>query len=364
VALVLPLRADVPGGAPNPTGALAVVGDGLAAVRQSSAARLLVGLLGAEFVVIGALDVLFVVLAIDLLEVEQGWVGYLNMAYGAGGVVLGTLAVLVVGRRLGPVIMTTALVLGLALAATALAAQPLSAALLLAVVGGSRALFDLGTRALLQRTASADMVARVFGLAEGLSMAGLAAGSLLTPALVALGGGRLALVVVAAVLPAVVLARARLLRHLDRHARVPIVEISLLRSLEIFRNLPADRLECLARALEPVDFPPGAVLVRQGDEGACYYAIVSGEVDISRSGRRVATLGRGEGLGEIALLREGRRTATAVASTAVATYSLDRDSFLTAVNTHVPTRQWADRVVREVEGRDARRDGAPERPSA
>jgi MFS family permease len=279
VTLVLPLRAQAPGGgAPSQTGALAVVGSGFAALRQSSAARLLVGLIGVEFVVIGALDVLFVVLAIDLLAVDESWVGYLNMAYGAVGVVLGALAVMLVGRRLGPVIMTVALMLGVALAATSLASRPVVAALLLAVAGGSRALFDLGARALLQRTVSADMVARVFGLAEGLSMAGLAVGSLLAPALVSLGGGRVALVVVAGVLPAVVLARWTSLTHLDRHARVPVVEISLLRSLTLFRDLPVDSLEGLARALEPVQFPEGAALVRQGEEGACYYAIASGTV--------------------------------------------------------------------------------------
>jgi hypothetical protein len=339
-----------------------VVGSGFAALRQSSAARLLVGLIGVEFVVIGALDVLFVVLAIDLLAVDESWVGYLNMAYGAGGVVLGALAVMLVGRRLGPVIMTVALMLGVALATTSLASRPVVAALLLAVAGGSRALFDLGARALLQRTVSADMVARVFGLAEGLSMAGLAVGSLLTPALVSLGGGRVALVVVAGVLPAVVLARWTSLTHLDRHARVPIVEISLLRSLTLFRDLPVDSQEGLARALEPVQFPEGAALVREGEEGACYYAIASGTVEISRSGQTVAVLGRGEGLGEIALLREGRRTATAVASSAVTAYALDRDSFLTAIDTHLATRHWAYRVVTEVETRDARRDAEPERP--
>jgi CRP-like cAMP-binding protein len=73
-------------------------------------------------------------------------------------------------------------------------------------------------------------------------------------------------------------------------------------------------------------------------------------------------LGRGEGLGEVALLREGRRTATAVASTAVTAYALDRDSFLTAIDTHLATRHWAYRVVTEVETRDARRDAEPERP--
>jgi MFS family permease len=360
--LVAPLRTQAPGAGRMPRSTLALVGDGFAALRESSAARLLVTLLGAEFVVVGALDVLFVVMAIDVLQVGQGWVGYLNMAYGAGGVVLASMAVLLVGRRLGPVIMATAGFLGVALAATALAPGPLTAASLLAVVGGSRALFDLGVRALLQRAVAADMVARIFGLAEGLSMAGLAAGSLLAPALVAVVGGRWALVGLATLLPALVLARAGLLRGLDQHAQIPIVEISLLRSLTLFRDLPCPALEGLARALERVEHPAGTVIVREGDQGDCYYALVDGTVDISRKGHHIRTLGRGDGLGEIALLRTGRRTATAVAASAVTVYRLDRDSFLTAVNDHAPTLQVASDMVRATEVRDARRDAAGEQP--
>jgi len=115
------------------------------------------------------------------------------MAYGAGGVVLGGLAVLLLGRRLGPVIVLTALLLGVALAGTAVVSRRVTVVGLLAVVGGSRVLFDVSTRTLLQRAVPSDMVARLFGIAEGLSMAGLAVGSLLAPALLALGGARLAL---------------------------------------------------------------------------------------------------------------------------------------------------------------------------
>jgi len=318
--------------------------------------RLLIGLLGAEYVVIGALDVLFVVLAIDMLSAGEAWVGYLNMAYGAGGVLLGGLAVLLVGRRLGPVIASTAVLLGMALALSAIAAVPGFVVALLLVVGGSRALFDVASRALLQRTIPADRIARVFGLAEGLSMAGIAAGATLAPALVALGGGPLALVAVSFLLPGIVLSRVRLLLRLDQHAPVPVVEIALLQSISVFRILPPQALEGLARALEPVQFGAEHALVREGDEGDCYYAIAEGEVDVLRAGHRIATLHRGDGLGEIALLRTGRRTATAIASTPVRAFRLDRDAFLAAVNGHVPTLQSATELVRETEVRDARRD--------
>lgn len=331
--------------------------EGIAEVWGSPAARLLVSLIGAEYVVIGALDLLFVVMAVDVLHAGQPWVGYLNMAYGAGGVLVGGAAVLLVGRRLGPVILATAVGLSVALALAAFAPTPVTAAVLLMLVGGGHALFDFGTRSLLQRAVAADMVARIFGLAEGLSMAGLAVGSVLAPALVALAGGRLALVGVALVLPALVLARARMLQRLDQHARVPIVEISLLRSLTLFRDLPGPALEGLAHALERLEWPDGAVVIHEGDEGDRYYVLVDGAVVITRGDRTIRTLGRGEGMGEIALLRSGRRTATAVASGPVTAYALDRAAFLTAVNGHVPTLESASRLVGDLRAEDARRDG-------
>lgn len=352
--LVLPLRVSSLGRrvvSGTPPGASSSV----KAILRDQPVRLLVGLLGAEYVVIGALDVLFVVLAIDMLNAGEAWVGYLNMAYGAGGVMLGLAAVLV-GRRLGPVILFTAVMLGVALAVSAIAAVPGFVILLLAVVGGNRALFDVASRALLQRAIPSDQIARVFGLAEGLSMAGIAAGAMLAPALVALGGGPLGLVVVAALLPGIVLSRARLLLRLDQHAQVPVVEIALLQSLPIFRILPPQALEGLARALEPVRFDAGRALVREGEEGDSYFAIAEGHVDVQRAGKTIVTLHRGDGLGEIALLRTGRRTATAIASTPVKAFRLDRDSFLTAVNGHVPTLQSAIELVHDTEVRDTRRD--------
>ena len=68
---------------------------------------------------------------------------------------------------------------------------------------------------MLQRVVSAQVIGRVFGLVEGLSMAGLALGAVITPLLIGLGGYRLALIVVGCLLPATALAGSATLRHLD-----------------------------------------------------------------------------------------------------------------------------------------------------
>ena len=321
-------------------------------------ARMLVGLLGAEYVVVGALDLLMVVLAVDLLDVGNQWVGYLNTAYGVGAMLLGALAVLMVGRRLARVIFATAAAVGVALAATSLGGLA-AVVLLLVLVGGGRALFEMSVRVLLQRSVRPERLAHVFGVAEGLTMLGLAVGSVLVPVLDAVGGARLAVLGTAVVLPAVVLVWSRLLVRIDEHARVPVVEIALLRQLPLFAVLPGDALEGLAQSLEEVHLDAGAVLMREGQPGDYYYAVADGTVDVSQRGRRIRSVSRPGGLGEIALLRSVPRTATAIASTPVTAYRLGRDVFLTAVTGHRPTLASADAVVQQHQNRDADRWGEP-----
>ncbi len=333
-------------------------------LRHDPAARLLVCLIGAEFLVIGALDLLFVVMAVDVLDAGAAWAGYLNTAYGAGALVFGALAALLIGRRLGPVVLAhRSACCGLALAASTISGLAV-VMVLLAVVGGTRALLDVSVRVLLQRTVPPHRLAGVFGVAEGLLMIGLAAGSLLVPFLMSLGGATLALLGTAAILPALVLAFLPLLMRLDQHARVPVVEISLLRQLPLFAQLPATSLAAVAQRLERVEFEPGAALVREGEIGEHYYAIAEGDVTVLQRGRPIARLGRADGLGEIALMRSVPRTATAVAETRVLAYRLDRDAFMEAVTGHRAVFELAEEIVRGHADRDAARDAAREQPPA
>jgi hypothetical protein len=320
-----------------------------------------VTLLGVEFVVLGALDVLFVLLAIDVLHHGEGWAGYLNSAHGAGGVAVGVLAAAIVGRRFGPVVVVTAGLMGIALAATAFVTSDVLVLGLLALVGANRSLFDIATRSLLQRAVAADMVARVFGLVEGLTLAGAAIGALLVPLLVeGTGDSRIALLVVAATVPCVVLGRLRALLRIDEAAHVPVVEISLLRSTPVFRALPAPALEGVARALQRVELGPGSEIIRQGDEANTHYFVLAdGAVQIQQDGHPIRELGRGSGIGEIALLHGGPRTASALALTPVTLYSLDRESFLISLQGHAVSFSAAHHAAAEHLAGDADRAARP-----
>ena len=156
---------------------------GFSALREHSHLRLLMGLLMGEFLLWGALDILFVVLAIDVLALGQGWAGYFNAVFAAGGVAGGLAAVTLVGRRhLAPPIAIGVLTCGGGLVAIALWPSTLVAVILITLSGAGRLLLDVGCRTLLQRTTPSEVLGRVFGVLEGLEMAGLALGALLDSA--------------------------------------------------------------------------------------------------------------------------------------------------------------------------------------
>jgi len=210
-------------------------------------------------------------------------------------------------------------------------ATTVGAFVLLAAAGVGHSLLDVSGRTLLQRTAPTELLSRVFGVLEGLAMAGLAIGSILVPILVAIAGARAALIGVGLVLPLIALLAGRSLLQLDGSATVPVTEIALLRSSPTFSVLGAPELERLARGTAPVSVERGSTLMRRGELGDTAYLVADGELDVSVDGAKLTTLGRGDIVGEIALLRGGQRTADVVALSDARLYGLDREAFLEAV---------------------------------
>ena len=86
VAMLLAAGLRVPL-APPPEGSPAVLADvaeGLRLAARQPRLRVMLTLLTAESVVAGALDLLFVILAVSVLGRSEAWAGYLNSAYGTG----------------------------------------------------------------------------------------------------------------------------------------------------------------------------------------------------------------------------------------------------------------------------------------
>ena len=346
---VLPDRPVPPKGTASPAhdspAGAGGIGDGLRLAVRQPRLRLMMALVTADNIVVGALDLLVVILAVTMLHRSSGWAGYLQFAFGVGALLAATVSVALVGRRLGGPILAAALAFSGALALVAFGLGLPGTMALLVVAGAGHCLLEVATRTLLQRSVPPELLGRVFGVLEGFAMAGLAVGALLVPGLAHLGGSRLAVLGVAAVLPLAAAAGGRAVFRLDTGTDVPVVQIALLRSLPLFAELPAPAIEGLAAALRPVELTAGDVLIRQGDPGDAYCAIAAGELDAEQDGQWLGRYGRGEGVGEIALLRAVPRTATVTAHTAATVYRLDRDLFLTAVLGHAPTRRQANQIA-------------------
>jgi MFS family permease len=344
--LVAPVPGPPPAGSEGTRVAFTDTLAGLRVLRSDPAIRSLMLLLSVGAVALGALDVLYAELAIGVLDKGPSWAGYLNAAFGVGATLGIVVTVLLVGRpRLMPAIVLSLLAWSAAFAAIGLHATIVIALVMLGVVGGVRAVFDVAGQTLLQRASSADVLARMFGLLEGLGMAGVAVGAMLAPLLIAIGGARLALVGVAVLLPLTVLAGGRSLLRIDRQADVPVVQIGLLRSLPLFAPLGAASLEALARSLVPVDADPGDTVIREGDPGDRFYVIAAGTVRVEGDGEDVGRLRRGDGFGEIALLHDKPRTASCIAVEPTHLYALERDDFLEAVTGHPQVGEEASRLA-------------------
>ena len=317
-------------------------------VMNNRSARVLIFVLGAQFVLLGALDIMFVVLAVGVLHLGNAGTGYLSAAFGAGGVIGILATVRMIGRaRLAPPLAVAGLVWAAAFVILGLWPTVVGAFALLGLAGAARTLLDVTVRTLLQRTVSADLLARVFGLIETLNDTGFAVGSLLAPALVALLGSSGAIAGLAVIFPALLLLTGRALRHIDADADVPVVDIALLRSLEIFESVGAPVLEGLARASVNLEIAAGECLIREGEVGDRYYAIADGTLAITKGATLLDTVGRGHGVGELALLAGVPRTATVTAQTPAQLLAIDADQFMEVVTQHPASARVGGNLVRE-----------------
>jgi MFS family permease len=325
---------------------LAELTAGLTTVIRRRSLRVVIGLSGAQAVIDGALEVLLVVLAITLLHGGNATLGWLNTALGIGSI-FGAVAVAAVAARRR---LAGGLALGFLLSSVPLAlcaaVSSLPPTLLLVGVLGAGAIFcQVNSVTLIQRSAENEVMGRVFAFLGSLTLAGLAIGSVLAPALVSWLGARGALIAAGSVLPVLLVGLWPSLRRIDDEAVIAEEPLALLRKIEIFAELPEPVLERLAAAATPVSVEAGQVVVSRGEVGNHFYAIAGGTAVVEREDGTTRELGPGDFFGEVALLRDVPRTATVRALEPLRLFAVERDEFLTAVIGHAPTMATADNVV-------------------
>lgn len=323
--------------------------DGLRVVRLNGHVRLVVGILGLRAVASGMMDVLFVLLALEVLHTGESGAGILNGALGIGTILGGAFSFLLVGRRrLAPALAVAACVLGGALIATALVGSGFDAPILIAVGGIGYAACAVAGLTILQRTTPDAVLGRVLGSLESVHLVGIALGSLLASAIVSVIGVQSTLAVAGALLPLAVLIGWSGLREIDRRTRIPARELALLVRVRTFAPLPSPALETLARRVRWLAVEPGVAVITEGERGDAFYVLEHGRFRIEQGGIVLRTLGEpGDGFGEIALVRDVPRTATVMAEVPSVLLVVRRDDFLGALAGHAPTSAAVDQLVEE-----------------
>jgi len=133
----------------------------------------------------------------------------------------------------------------------------------------------------------------------------------------------------------------------------------MLKKVPIFSELAPRDLDRLAAIVVPRQAKRGEVIIREGDQAAGVFIIVSGKVEVVRGQGRneqvLATLGPGDFFGEMALFEGFPRNATVRALEDTECLALTRWDFLAELKNHpeiaVAMLQVLVRRLRAVEAR-------------
>ena len=262
--------------------------------------------------------------------------GYMLAALGLGGllsaIVNGRLAVST--KVSGIVVVTGGVYCATQLGYAATGNVPI--ALVATLVGGAGFVAcEVVAETALARTVPSDVLGRVMGVIDAVSVAAMISGAIVAPLLINWTSLTTSLVVLgAATLIVTLLSRTRL-RGLDElsRARSELLasRVAIIERLPVVAGAPPVVLEQLASASQLCPLPPGVDIVVEGAPAHAFYAVIDGVVVVHRGGEVVAHLGAGDFFGERGLLDRAPRNATVTTEEPTTVLRLEGDILLDAL---------------------------------
>jgi CRP-like cAMP-binding protein len=254
------------------------------------------------------------------------------LAAGVGALAAVPLSAALIGRRRigGPTILAF-VACGVPL--VVIAGIPLfdTALFLVAAWGVGMAVADVATFSLLHRLLDTPLLPRVTGAIESAKLALEGLGALVGPLLASTLGIRWALALAGLPLPVVVVAGRKLLHRLDATAGDRAQVLTLLHAVPFLESLDMASLESLVGRLVHLKVPAETEVVRQGQDGDCFYIVRTGTADVLVDGFLVGSVTPGGYFGERALLRNVPRMATVRSREPMELLALGRADFVTAL---------------------------------
>ena len=297
---------------------------------------------------LGALNVLIVIVAIDVLGYDEQAAGYLAAVTGVGALLGSVVATSLVGReRIAAPLLAAVVGFAVAVAAVGLGSTPVPVAIALVATGIGWSVAWVAATTMIQRLVGDDVMTRVFGINESLQTGAESLGGLAVPILVVAIGPGGALIALGTFLALVAVVAAPVLLRADRIDPGILRDLAIVRAVPMFSPLSAPVVERLAAYAEHSAAAPGATVITEGEHGDRFYILLTGRVAISAQGRDAGELGAGGWFGEIALIRDVPRTATVRAIEPTELLAIRREPFLEALTGQARSRALASDVIEE-----------------
>ena len=124
-----------------------------------------------------------------------------------------------------------------------------------------------------------------------------------------------------------------------------IEKVLILRTVELFAEIPDELLIEAAAAMETVSYQSGETIFDKGDAGSAMFIIVTGEVRIHDDDRTIAVLGARDVFGELAALDPEVRMASATALRPCELFKLDDASLYALLEERIEIARAMIRVL-------------------
>ena len=94
-------------------------------------------------------------------------------------------------------------------------------------------------------------------------------------------------------------------------------KIDLIRGVPLFAAASKQELAEIASIADEIDLPEGKTLIKEGETGREFFVLIDGTAEVTRGGKKVASIGAGDFFGEISLIAKTPRNATIITTSPV-----------------------------------------------
>src|SRR6516165_10241441 len=294
----------------------------------------------------GVLSVLTVSIALNLFGLGPAAVGWLTAAFGAGGVLAGPVAAMLVrGQKVARCFAAGVAGWGVPMILLAFTHARYWPYLMFGLIGAANVFDDAGVYSALQQVIPCRLIGRALGMRRAVLLLSMGLGSVVAPLMIHAWGARGALIATGLLLVVIVALSVPSLTAIDHRISEPGPHLALLRQVSFFGPLPFAIVEHLASELQSAIYEPGQVIIQDGQPGDLFYMIADGRARVCKDDKELRQMRAGDSFGEIALLRQIPRTATVIAMSRLQARILTREEFLAAVTGNAASAEGADEVA-------------------